>query len=138
MSAYLLDLTSLGWDESFADAFLPYATDHVPARVSRVDRGREGVAGAAVDPADSGGQVFGGVGVKGVGEGLVPAEGLQVKGMGGAVRSGQRSRPFVRRKGALRADKVERSAGTGEEACDVKDGHDELLSPGAVPWRLVP
>jgi ribosome biogenesis GTPase / thiamine phosphate phosphatase len=34
-----LDLGSLGWDDSFHDAFGPYAAEHVPARVSRVDRG---------------------------------------------------------------------------------------------------
>ncbi len=34
-----LDLHTLGWDESFSDAFHPYAAEHLPARVSRVDRG---------------------------------------------------------------------------------------------------
>ena len=34
-----LDLGSLGWDQAFADAFQPYAGEHEPARVSRVDRG---------------------------------------------------------------------------------------------------
>jgi len=34
-----LDLASLGWDDSRSTDFSPYAADHVPARVSRVDRG---------------------------------------------------------------------------------------------------
>lgn len=33
------DLTTLGWDGTYADAFGPFAADHEPARVSRVDRG---------------------------------------------------------------------------------------------------
>lgn len=33
------DLASLGWDDSRTTDFLPYAADHQPARVSRVDRG---------------------------------------------------------------------------------------------------
>jgi ribosome biogenesis GTPase len=32
-------LAELGWDSTFASAFDSYAADHVPARVSRVDRG---------------------------------------------------------------------------------------------------
>lgn len=32
-------VTSLGWDSSRSTEFLPYRADHVPARVSRVDRG---------------------------------------------------------------------------------------------------
>ncbi len=34
-----LDLTVLGWDDGHAAAFAPYASEHDPARVSRVDRG---------------------------------------------------------------------------------------------------
>ena len=34
-----LDLSILGWDDSFHDTFAPYAAEHVAARVSRVDRG---------------------------------------------------------------------------------------------------
>jgi ribosome biogenesis GTPase / thiamine phosphate phosphatase len=34
-----LDLPTLGWDDSYAADFTPYAAEHVPARVSRVDRG---------------------------------------------------------------------------------------------------
>ncbi|MDQ1601800.1 MAG: ribosome biosis GTPase / thiamine phosphate phosphatase [Actinomycetota bacterium] len=34
-----LDLSTLGWDDSFHDTFAPYAAEHVAARVSRVDRG---------------------------------------------------------------------------------------------------
>lgn len=34
-----LDLPSLGWDDSRTTDFIPYAGEHVPARVSRVDRG---------------------------------------------------------------------------------------------------
>lgn len=33
------DLASLGWDDSRTTDFLPYAAEHQPARVSRVDRG---------------------------------------------------------------------------------------------------
>ena len=32
-------LADLGWDATFAVTFEPYAADHIPARVSRVDRG---------------------------------------------------------------------------------------------------
>jgi ribosome biogenesis GTPase / thiamine phosphate phosphatase len=32
-------LVDLGWDATFAVTFEPYAADHIPARVSRVDRG---------------------------------------------------------------------------------------------------
>ena len=34
-----LDLSSLGWDDDRTTDFLRYAPDHLPARVSRVDRG---------------------------------------------------------------------------------------------------
>jgi ribosome biogenesis GTPase len=34
-----LDLPALGWDDSYAAEFTPYAAEHLPARVSRVDRG---------------------------------------------------------------------------------------------------
>lgn len=34
-----LDLSSLGWDDHFSSSFHPYAANHVPARVTRVDRG---------------------------------------------------------------------------------------------------
>lgn len=34
-----LDLATLGWDDALAETFAPYATLHLPARVSRVDRG---------------------------------------------------------------------------------------------------
>jgi ribosome biogenesis GTPase len=34
-----LHLSTLGWDDSFHDAFAQYAAEHVAARVSRVDRG---------------------------------------------------------------------------------------------------
>jgi ribosome biogenesis GTPase len=34
-----LDLSSLGWDDSRTTDFVPYSDHHVPARVSRVDRG---------------------------------------------------------------------------------------------------
>lgn len=39
-------LTDLGWDASFASAFAPLAGDHLPARVSRVDRGGADLLGA--------------------------------------------------------------------------------------------
>ena len=41
-------LTELGWDSSFAAAFDPFTTDgdHIPARVSRVDRGGADLLGA--------------------------------------------------------------------------------------------
>lgn len=41
------DLSSLGWDESRAADFRPYAGDHAPARVSRIDRGACDALGAA-------------------------------------------------------------------------------------------
>jgi ribosome biogenesis GTPase len=34
-----LDLSDLGWDDTHAEAFAPYAAEHLPARISRVDRG---------------------------------------------------------------------------------------------------
>ena len=41
-------LAELGWDNSFAAAFEPFTSggDHIPARVSRVDRGGADVLGA--------------------------------------------------------------------------------------------
>jgi ribosome biogenesis GTPase / thiamine phosphate phosphatase len=39
-------LTHLGWDASFASSFAPLAGDHLPARVSRVDRGGADLLGA--------------------------------------------------------------------------------------------
>jgi ribosome biogenesis GTPase len=51
-----IDLTSLGWDDYFADQFIPYAETHQPGRVARVDRGAvtaltsTGPIRAAVDP----------------------------------------------------------------------------------------
>ncbi|MGH8892848.1 MAG: ribosome small subunit-dependent GTPase A [Actinomycetes bacterium] len=41
-----IDLTSLGWDDSRTTDFAPYATDHRPARISRVDRGACDALGA--------------------------------------------------------------------------------------------
>ncbi|MDQ1605425.1 MAG: ribosome biosis GTPase / thiamine phosphate phosphatase [Actinomycetota bacterium] len=41
-----LDLSSLGWDDRLASSFTPYAAHHVPARVSRVDRGACDALGA--------------------------------------------------------------------------------------------
>lgn len=41
------DLPSLGWDERRTTEFVPYADDHVPARVSRVDRGACDALGVA-------------------------------------------------------------------------------------------
>lgn len=40
------DLASLGWDDSRTTDFLPYAAEHRPARVSRVDRGACDALGA--------------------------------------------------------------------------------------------
>ncbi len=37
--SHALDLSALGWDDSYAADFAPYLPVHVPARVSRVDRG---------------------------------------------------------------------------------------------------
>jgi ribosome biogenesis GTPase len=34
-----LRLPDLGWDDACAEAFVPYAAEHLPARISRVDRG---------------------------------------------------------------------------------------------------
>ena len=34
-----IDIASLGWDDTLTSDFTPYAAEHVPARVSRVDRG---------------------------------------------------------------------------------------------------
>lgn len=42
LSPYLngsIHLTDLGWSDGVAEAFAPYAASHVPARVSRVERG---------------------------------------------------------------------------------------------------
>ena len=39
LPAGLLDLPALGWDSTFAAHFTPYAGEHTPARVSRIDRG---------------------------------------------------------------------------------------------------
>ncbi|MGH8776120.1 MAG: ribosome small subunit-dependent GTPase A [Jiangellaceae bacterium] len=36
---HLVSLAELGWDDSFASAFAPHADGHIPARVSRVDKG---------------------------------------------------------------------------------------------------
>ena len=41
-----LHLASLGWDDARTTDFLPYAAEHVPARVSRVDRGACDALGA--------------------------------------------------------------------------------------------
>jgi ribosome biogenesis GTPase len=38
-SSASLHLSDLGWDDHHAEAFVPYATEHQPARISRVDRG---------------------------------------------------------------------------------------------------
>jgi ribosome biogenesis GTPase len=35
----MLDIASLGWDDARATEFAPHAAEHVPARISRVDRG---------------------------------------------------------------------------------------------------
>jgi ribosome biogenesis GTPase len=43
---YSASLADLGWDDSFAAAFAPFAEDHLPARVSRVDRGGADLVGA--------------------------------------------------------------------------------------------
>jgi ribosome biogenesis GTPase len=45
-TTHSLDLTALGWDTAFAESFAPYAAVHVPARVSRVDRGACDAIGA--------------------------------------------------------------------------------------------
>jgi ribosome biogenesis GTPase len=45
-TTFPLDLADLGWDDSFADSFGPYAAEHTPARVSRVDRGACDALGA--------------------------------------------------------------------------------------------
>jgi ribosome biogenesis GTPase len=37
------DLASLGWDDHFRTAFIPYDGTHIPGRVARVDRGAVGV-----------------------------------------------------------------------------------------------
>ncbi|MGH8969299.1 MAG: ribosome small subunit-dependent GTPase A [Actinomycetes bacterium] len=42
----LPDLPSLGWDDHFSAAFAPLVADHVPARVTRVDRGACDALGA--------------------------------------------------------------------------------------------
>lgn len=39
-------LAEIGWDDGFAAAFAPHAGDHVPARVTRVDRGGADLVGA--------------------------------------------------------------------------------------------
>ena len=41
-----VSLADLGWDDSFASAFAPFSDDHLPARVSRVDRGGADLVGA--------------------------------------------------------------------------------------------
>ena len=41
-----MSLADLGWDNSFASAFAPFSDDHLPARVSRVDRGGADLVGA--------------------------------------------------------------------------------------------
>ena len=41
-----MSLADLGWDGSFASAFAPFSDDHLPARVSRVDRGGADLVGA--------------------------------------------------------------------------------------------
>ena len=46
LAATTIDLPSLGWDDVRTADFHPYAAEHVPARVSRVDRGACDAIGA--------------------------------------------------------------------------------------------
>lgn len=60
-SAHFPQLAQLGWSAEFAATFQPYAADHRPARITRVDRGGADLIGTAgPDRATFGGDVLAG------------------------------------------------------------------------------